>query len=223
MASVESEVRELTLADLIERFGPIPAHRIRTDPAPGTAVEDDVVKIESTENRLYELIDGILLEKTMGYLESELTIQICVLLAAFVREYNLGIVTGADGLMRLAPGLIRIPDVGFVSWTRLDYRRPTDAAIAPIGPELAIEVLSKGNSKQEMADKLVDYFDAGARLVWYVDPRRETVTVYLASDQSTILRGDDLLTGGDVLPGFAVTVRSLLTLPDPPEPPDVSE
>ena len=129
------------------------------------------------------------------------------------------LVTGADGFMRLAPGLIRIPDVGFVSWARLNHRRP-DTAIAPIGPELAIEVLSKGNSKKEMADKLVDYFEAGARLVWYVDPRLETVTAYDSPDRAIVLRGESLLTGGDLLPGFATTVRSLLTLPEPPDPAD---
>ena len=53
----------ITLADLLERFGPIPAARIRYDPPPGTATEQDVITLEGRENRLFELIDGILVEK----------------------------------------------------------------------------------------------------------------------------------------------------------------
>jgi len=118
--------------------------------------------------------------------------------------------------MRLAPGLIRIPDIAFVSWKRLNDCRPPSAAIAPFGPELAIEVLSKGNTKKEMADKLVDYFNAGARLVWYIDPKARTVTVHEAPGRVTVLRGEDRLTGGDVLPGFEVSIVALLDIPQPP-------
>jgi Uma2 family endonuclease len=216
MATSFETAPELTLADLLDRFGPIAIGRVRQNPAPGTATEDDLLDILSREKRLYELVDGILLEKAMGYEESELTVQIIILIGLFVRERGLGIVTGSDGLMRLAPGLIRIPDIAFVSWKRLNDCRPPSAAIAPFGPELAIEVLSKGNTKKEMADKLVDYFNAGAWLVWYIDPKARTVTVHEASDRVTVLRGEDRLTGGEVLPGFEVSVADLLGVPQPP-------
>jgi Uma2 family endonuclease len=216
MATSFETAPELTLADLLDRFGPIAIGRVRQNPAPGTATEDDLLDILSHEKRLYELVDGILLEKAMGYEESELTVQIIILIGLFVRERGLGIVTGSDGLMRLAPGLIRIPDIAFVSWKRLNDCRPPSAAIAPFGPELAIEVLSKGNTKKEMADKLVDYFNAGARLVWYIDPKARTVTVHEAPGRVTVLRGEDRLTGGDVLPGFEVSIVALLDIPQPP-------
>jgi Uma2 family endonuclease len=127
-------------------------------------------------------------------------------------------VSGADGLMRLALGLIRIPDIGFVSWERLGNRFPKGHRIAPFGPELAIEVLSLSNTEKEMTDKLRDYFATGTRLVWYIDPKAGTVTVYESPDRATVLLGDDTLTGGDVLPGFEVSVATLLTLPEPPGP-----
>ena len=57
----------LTAADLLERFGPMPDGRIRTNPPPGTATEQDVIDIEARESRLYELVDGVLVEKTVGY------------------------------------------------------------------------------------------------------------------------------------------------------------
>jgi Uma2 family endonuclease len=216
MATVTESSPEMTLADLAEKFGPIPIRRIRQEPEPGTATEEDVVAIWEREKRLYELVDGILVEKTMGYEESVIAIGLVALLDTFVRRLGLGIVSGTDGLMRLAVGLIRIPDIGFVSWERIGHRFPKGQAIAPFGPELAVEVLCRGNTKKEMSDKLADYFAAGARLVWFIDPRSRTVTVYESLQRSTVLGESDTLTGGDVLPGFEVTVAALLTLPEPP-------
>lgn len=216
MSVIAERVPDLTLADLLDRFGPIAIARVRQNPAPGTATEDDLLDILAREKRLYELIDGILLEKTTCYEESELTVQILILIGLFVREQGLGIVTGPDGLMRLAPGLIRIPDIAFLSWNRLNDHRPASAAIAPFGPELAIEVLSQGNTEKEMADKLGDYFASGARLVWYIDPKAGTVTVHEGLGRISVLRGEDVLTGGEVLPGFSVRVAELLKFPEPP-------
>ena len=113
----------ITLADLLERFGPILAARIRYDPPPGTATEQDVITLEGRENRLFELIDGILVEKVVGFYESFLAMRLARFLMLFVEQHDLGIVAGADGMLRLAPGLVRIPDVSFVSWTRLPERR----------------------------------------------------------------------------------------------------
>ncbi|HEY2157053.1 MAG TPA: Uma2 family endonuclease [Isosphaeraceae bacterium] len=216
MTTVTDSAPEMTLADLIDKFGPIPIRRIRQDPEPGTATEEDVVTIWDREKRLYELVDGILVEKTMGYEESVITIGLVALLDTFVRRLGLGIVSGTDGLMRLALGLVRIPDIGFVSWERIGNRFPKGQAIAPFGPELAIEVLSRSNTRKEMSDKLADYFAAGARLVWYIDPRARTVTVHESPERATVLRSGDTLTGGYVLPGFEVAVDALLTLPEPP-------
>jgi len=68
-------------------------------------------------------------------------------------------------------------------------------------------VLSEGNTPKEMRRKLDEYFRAGVRLVWYVDPKKRTVRVYTARDRSTLLRDNQSLDGGDVLPGFALSIR----------------
>jgi Uma2 family endonuclease len=72
-----------------------------------------------------------------------------------------------------------------------------------------VEVLSKGNTRQEMARKLKEYFLAGVLLVWYVDPKRRTVTVYTAPDQSVVRSEEETLDGGDVIPGFKLPLRKL--------------
>ena len=135
------------------------------------------------------------------------------LLAVFVEQHGLGIVAGADGMLRLAPGRVRIPDVSFVSWDRLPQRRVPRQPIPDLVPDLAVEVLSEGNTPREMEQKLQEYFTAGVRLVWYVDPVRQEVRVYTAPDQHEVLTADHTLHGGEVLPGFTLLVRQLFAEP----------
>jgi len=202
-----------TLAELLDRFGPMPADRIRTDPAPGTATEEDVVRIHEREDLLYELVDGVLVRKTMGYYESYLMIAVSALLYNFVTPRNLGLVAGADGMIRLNPDLVRIPDVSFISADRLPDRRVPREPICPIVPDLAIEILSKGNTAKEMDEKLVDYFAAGVRLVWYIDPETRTARAFTSVDDVQLIREGQALDGGAVLPGFVLPLRDLFAEP----------
>jgi Uma2 family endonuclease len=198
-----------TLADLIDRLGGIPLDRVRARPAPGTATEADVVEVELRENRLCELVDGVLVEKAVGYQESLLALALALHLRGFVDPRNLGLVSGADGMMRLFPGLVRIPDVAFVSWDRVPGRRVPREPIAGFAPDLAVEVLSRSNTPAEMARKRQEYFASGVRLVWLVDPVARTVTVFTGPDRSKALGAADTLDGSDVLPGFALPVGDL--------------
>ena len=70
-----------------------------------------------------------------------------------------------------------------------------------------MEVLSPDNSASDMLQKLREYFQAGTRLVWYVDPEARTVRVYTSPRRSTLLREDQTLDGGPVLPGFRLPIR----------------
>ncbi len=198
-----------TIADLLAELGDIPPHRVLLRPYPGTATEQDVIDIHARHKRLCELVDGVLVEKTMGYEESALAVLIATYLVNFVRPHDLGIVAGADGTLRLRPGLVRIPDVSFVSWARLPERQSPGKPIPDLAPDLAVEVLSKSNTPQEMERKLREYFQAGVRLVWYVDPEARTVEVFTAVDWSTMLDESQTLDGGDVLPGFVLPLREL--------------
>jgi Uma2 family endonuclease len=199
----------MTVADLLRRFGPIPASRICSDPPPGEATERDLIHLRGCGDRLYELVDGVLVEKTMGYLESALAVWLCYLLQSYLARHDLGFLAGADGSVRLMPELIRIPDVSFVSWDRLPKREIPADPIPDLAPDLAVEVLSEGNTAQEMRRKLKDYFLAGVRLVWYIDPLTRTVTVYTAPDRPTRLTEDRALSGSDVLPGLELPVRQI--------------
>ena len=199
-----------TLADLRKRLGGIPLDRIRFRPAPGTATEKDVIDAEARENRLCELVDGTLVEKAMGFEESRLAGEARYLVNWYLDQNDLGICVGADGMMRIAPGLVRIPDLSFVSWDRLPGRESPRDPIPDLAPDLAVEVLSEGNTKAEMARKVREYFEAGVILVWLIDPKKRTARVFSTMDRSVVVRADQSLDGGDVLPGFVLPLADFL-------------
>jgi Uma2 family endonuclease len=204
-----------TIGDLLKRLGHIPAERVRLRPSPGTATEKDVLDVLNRENVPCELVEGTLVEKAMGYEESEIAGLLLTFLNIFVRPRKLGIVTGADGTIRLFPGLVRIPDVAFASWGCFPDRKRPKARIPQLAPDLVVEVLSKGNTKPEMAKKLGEYFGAGVRVVWLVDPRKRTVRVHAAVDQFVLIKEDQTLDGGAVLPGFVLRMDELFVSDEP--------
>ena len=181
-------------------------------PSPGTATEDDALALlESPRKRICELIDGTLIEKAKGFRESLLASYLLVLLDRFVRPRNLGLVVGADTFQRLWPGRLRVPDVAFSAWSAFPERRVPTAAIPDLVPDLAIEVLSKSNTRREMALKRDDYFKTGTQLVWEIDPRKGRVSVYTSPKDVTVLLRSDTLTGDPVLPGFSLPLAELFS------------
>jgi Uma2 family endonuclease len=207
MATVTTH--EWTISDLHEHFGAIPFSRIRQSPPPGSATPQDVVDIAAREEKLYELIDGVLVQKPMGFYEGYLTALIGRLVGVFVATHKLGIVTGPDASIMLHPNQVRIPDVSFISWDRLPDRKiPTEPAPTLV-PNLAVEVISKSNTKVEMSRKLNEYFETGVELVWYVYPDTQTLSVYTGPSELTELTKTDSLNGGDVLAGFSLSLEEL--------------
>ena len=205
-----------TVADLYRRFGPIPFDRIRQDPPPGCGTVDDVIRLNDHEDRLYELVDGILVRKTGGLEESIIAINIGALLHNFVRPQGLGLVAGEGGMMQLDINLVRIPDVSFISWDRVPGGELPKEPAPLLVPDLAVEVISRSNTPKEMNEKLQEFFEKGVRLVWYVRPKSRVVDVYTTADHFTRLTASATLDGGDVLPGFSVQVGELFRLPKRP-------
>jgi hypothetical protein len=119
-----------TFADLLEELGGISPSRVRFRPAPGHATEKDVVRIEASENRLFELVDGVLVEKAMGATQALLAGYIVHFFWEYLRSHDLGVALGADGMIRLRTRLVRIPDVSFISRDQIPgadvYTSPTD-------------------------------------------------------------------------------------------------
>lgn len=202
-----------TLVELANRFGEIPATRICLSPAPGQATEQDVIDFQEREKRLYELVDGTLIEKTMGIAESVVAINIAVMIRNYLSRNPIGAVMGTDGMMQLFPGRIRIPDVSFISLQRGRKVGISNFKVAPLAPDLAVEVISASNSRQEMAEKLREYFASGTQEVWYVYPMRKELHQYQSVDTFSVLGMEHTLTSPQLLPGFSLSIADIFFNP----------
>ena len=198
-----------TIADVQARLACFPADRIRTYPTPGTATEQDVLEAEARSNRICELIDGTLVEKTMATNESLLAAALIHFIYLYLDSKKLGAVLAPDGFLKILPGQIRVPDVSFIRWERLPGRGLPKPLIYAVVPDLAIEFLSQGNTAAEMERKLRDYFQAGVRLVWYIEPKTRTARAYTAIGEWTEIGPDGSLRGGEVLPDFELPLARL--------------
>jgi Uma2 family endonuclease len=207
-----------TLADVLEQLGGIDPRRVRASPPPGKATEKDLLQLLDHGNRVYELVDGVLVEKIMGLLESAVAMRLGKRLGIFVEENDLGFLAGEAGALRLMPKLVRIPDVSFISWAQLPSHEYPTVPIPTLYPNLAVEVLSEGNTDEEMERKLKEYFLTGTQLVWFIDPEARTVQVYTSPDDSGTLTERDTLDGSDVLPGFAMPLKELFAQVPRPKP-----
>ncbi|MGL4421414.1 MAG: Uma2 family endonuclease, partial [Gemmataceae bacterium] len=103
----------------------------------------------------------------------------------------------------------RLPDVCFVSWGRFPREDSHQQAVGDFAPDLAIEILSESNTKEEMRLKRQHFFAAGTLVIWEVDPVAETVTVYEPSGRGQVLTVADTLVCPGVLPGFELPLKEL--------------
>jgi Uma2 family endonuclease len=198
-----------TIAELQEQLGGIPAERICLEPHPGTATEADLLAAMARRDGIYELVDGVLVRKPMGFYEAIVAAEVIRRLGNFVEQFNLGKVAGADGMLKILPPQVRYPDVAFVSWERLAGHNLRKERVPQLAPDLAVEVLSESNTPEEMDQKVHEYFAGGVRLVWIIDPETETAVEYTAVDQANDIPIAGSLTGRDVLGGFELNLRQL--------------
>ncbi len=211
MPEVETLHELRTLADLLNRLGDVPLDRLILSPAPGLAVKSDVIDVRERGNRLCELVDGVLVEKPIGFRESILAAALAQFLREFVVPRDLGHVSGADGMVRFARGLARIPDAAYFAWQSFPDGQLPAEAIPDLVPDLAVEVLSGSNTPGEMQRKLKEYFGSGVSLVWVVSPDERTIPVQNSEAESRLLREDDILDGGHLLPGFQLSLSRLFS------------
>jgi len=159
------------------------------------------------DGKVYELHNGVLIEVAGSkYRQTRLAVWIAHLLMTFIEQNKLGgAVTGADGAAELNQYNTRIPDVAYITAERAQQQ--DEESYLQGAPDLAVEVVSPSNGQLEMQQRAGEYLSAGARLVWIVDPTRNTIDVYRLGGARVILTKDDILDGGDVLPGLALPVQ----------------
>jgi Uma2 family endonuclease len=178
---------------------------------------EDLLAMPDEKN--YELVNGQLVERHMGAESSEVGGNLYFQLRLFCREHDPGKIWPADNGYQCfphAPGLVRRPDVSFVKKGRL----PGD--LSPTGwiripPDLAVEVVSPGDSAEELEEKLDDYRRAGIPLVWVIYPRLRIARILRLDGPDVVLSEDDELSGEDVIPGFRCPLREILPRRAPAE------
>jgi Uma2 family endonuclease len=169
---------------------------------------DDLLRM-ADDGKRRELVQGVILEMTpAGDIHTILAIEIAWLLNNYVRAHDLGWVTGADAGFQLAedPDTVRSPDVGFVSKARAPKLSGKFFAVAP---DLAVEIMSPGDTASEIQAKVLEYFQAGTNLVWVVYPKTKTVAVHVDAKTTHTVDLNGTLEGGNVLPGFMLPVREI--------------
>jgi Uma2 family endonuclease len=158
-----------------------------------------------------ELVEGELREMTpAGFQHGRIAGNVAGELRNHVRAQSLGVVATAEAAYRLSadPDTLRSPDVSFVRRERIEQvGDPT--GFWPGAPDLAVEVISPTDRYSDVLEKVWDYVDAGTSTVVVVDPPQRSVTVYRSRTDVTVLTEDDVLEGGEVVPGWKLPVRDV--------------
>lgn len=165
---------------------------------------------ERPENRdrLFELIDGEIVEKVGSFEPSQIAMLVGFFINLYLREHRLGYVTGPDGSYLMADDFNPMPDVGYIAKTRLTERPVRQVTMAP---DLAVEVKSPTDSLRDLRRKAERYIELGTALVWVVLPEQRLVEVYAPGQDVQIITQEGVLGGGTVLPGFTLAVRDIFT------------
>ena len=174
------------------------------------ATAEELIRIPDDGFR-YELVRGELRRMTpAGNVHGRVAMNVALPLAQYVKAHSLGIVYAAETGFRLAtdPDTVRAPDVAFVSRERVEAVGEVEG-YWPEAPDLAVEVISPNDSYVEVEEKILDWLEAGTKMVLAVNPRRRSVTLYRSQSDITILTGTDVLDGGDVVPGFQLTLQEI--------------
>jgi Uma2 family endonuclease len=197
-----------TLADFLHWLGDVPADRVLLRPPPGLANASDALRIERHDNRLCELVSGVLVEKRLGYKEASVAAALLAALEEHVQAKKLGIVTGPDGLYRLGDHLVRAPSVAFCAEGSFRRDATPGEAVAGIIPQLVVEIID-GSATAELDRRLFDYFSAGIKLVWVIDLDRRTAAAHSSPTKIKSIPARGTLDGGRLLGGFKVPLARL--------------
>lgn len=168
---------------------------------------EQIIALPENTERLLELVNGEIVEKMPTEEHGIIVLRIGARILVLAESNKLGR-AGVEIRHRNPEDRYndRLPDISFT----VDTTTPvvTKGAV-PRFPDLAVEVKSPDDSYRQMRDKAAYYLANGAKLVWLVYPEKRLVEVYPVEGDIQILTGDDTLDGGDVLPGFSMTVSDI--------------
>jgi Uma2 family endonuclease len=159
----------------------------------------------------YEIVNGELIDMgNSGALHGYICSLLLSTLMVYVLPKKLGVILDSSTAFKMKNGNKRSPDISFFAKERLQGLEELPTGFLEGAPDLAVEVLSPGNTVEEIDDKLVEYFENGTRLAWVVNPRQQYILVYRSSQApDRLLKLNDSLDGEDVVIGFTAPIADL--------------
>lgn len=163
------------------------------------------------DGHCYEIVNGELIDMgNSGAKHGNVCSTLMILLGGYVRLQKLGAMFDSSTAFKMKNGNKRSPDISFVAKERLQGLTDLPDGFLEGAPDLAVEVLSPGNTIEEIHDKLVEYFENGTRLVWVIHPKENYVLVYRsAQEPDRLLKLSNSLEGEEIVSGFSLPIADL--------------
>lgn len=177
------------------------------------SAEEFARRPEPEDGSREELVRGeIVTMPPPSFRHGEVAAQIGFVLKSFLREKQIGRVVGETGVRtEHNPDSVRGPDISYWSYKRLPKSQRV-VTYPKVAADLCIEVRSPSNTPRKIREKVAEYLRAGVRMIWVVDPRNESVTVYRTAGRGLTLWDGEVLDGEDVLPGFLCPVSQFFEI-----------
>jgi Uma2 family endonuclease len=156
-----------------------------------------------------EIVNGELIVSPAGSEHGSICMRIAGPLSTFVLARDLGEVLDGQTGCRMKSDDLFSPDISFVTPKRWRAHQSTGETFFPGGPDLAVEVLSPGDTLGITEEKIAQYFENGTRLAWIVQPRGRIVTIYHGPTADRLLTISDSLDGEDIVPGFTLPLSQV--------------
>ena len=164
----------------------------------------------SPPHKSTELVRGqLIVREPPGSRHGNLAAKVLVAIGIYLHTHPVGELFAAETgfTLQRKPDTVRAPDVAFIRNERLP--NPIPVGYPELAPDLVVEVLSPSDRAGMALAKVGDWLDAGAALVWVIDPARKTARVYRADGSERLLDAADTLSGEELLPGFELPLATL--------------
>ena len=171
---------------------------------------EDLMRLSSKGFR-GELINGVLRETVpAGKRHARIAGRVITHFNNLVIPLKSGQVGGTDGgvLIQRNPDIVREPDVYFVSAERLPLDDESDGYLEVV-PELVVEIVSPSDTAQDVSEKIAMWLEFGVSMALEVRPATRSILVHRPGQPPITLSGDDALDGGDILPGFSLSLSEI--------------
>jgi Uma2 family endonuclease len=179
--------------------------------SPRLYTADELLRLSSKGDQRYALMRGDLITMApAGAEHGDRALNLGARMRIFADDHDLGTVFAAETGFQLEynPDTVLAPDAAFVRKERLPVGKlPT--GYFPGAPDLAVEVVSPGDTRRKVNDKVAAWLHFGTRLVWVLRSHNKSVTIHRADGTEQVLNEGDMLDGEDLLPGFQVPVSHL--------------